>query len=168
MKINVSVLLAIILICIAGCGSSDSQAALQSSDPRVTGISQEFLTVINATRTTTQTCNGITMPAVSAVNWNDKLALAALRHSADMASHGMMDHKGTDNSTYITRVTDAGYAYSNLGENIAWGYPSVTSVIAGWMSSTKGHCEAIMNANFTEIGAAKDGTYWTLDLARPK
>ncbi len=178
MKLKSATLMAVIMFYLSACGGGEgnAQASLQANDPRITGINQEILAAINTARSTQQTCGGTIMPKANPVKWNDQLAVAALRHTADMASHGKMSHTGSDGSTYMTRVTDAGYAYRSLGENVAVGYSSVAAVVAGWMASP-GHCTNIMGASFSEIGAAADtGTYqgspnrrfWTLDLASPK
>jgi uncharacterized protein YkwD len=170
-KITAAVCSALVLT-VAGCGGGDGQA-LSAGDSRTASIRQEMVTALNAARSTPQICGTTPMPAVNATAWNNKLAVAALRHSADMASHAAFSHTGTDGSTVGTRITQAGYTYRAYGENIAVGYPTVANVVQGWMNSP-GHCLNIMNGVFTEIGAAYDlgmynGSsemrYWTLDLA---
>ena len=69
-------------------------------------------------------------------------------------------------------MTRAGYAWSSAGENIAAGYPNAQSVVTAWLKSA-GHCANIMNRSFTQAGlgqatGGRYGTYWTLDLARPR
>lgn len=46
------------------------------------------------------------------------------------------------------------------GENIAWGYPDVKSVMTGWMNSQK-HKENILDKNYTKVGVGINGRYWT-------
>jgi len=71
----------------------------------------------------------------------------------------------------VTRAERAGYSgWMALGENVAYGYGSVESVMAGWMNSS-GHRANILNANFTHVGlgraTAANGTlYWTQVFGR--
>ncbi|RMX65756.1 hypothetical protein KXD40_004187 [Peronospora effusa] len=106
--------------------------------------SQEMLDAVNTERAKS---------GLSALCLNSKLAAAAKRHSDDMATKGYMDHDGSDGSTLSTRVTDAGYDWEALAENIAAGQTDVASVVKGWMES-EGHRTNIMNADYTMLGAA--------------
>lgn len=59
-----------------------------------------------------------------------------------------------------------------MAENIAAGYGSIDSVVAGWLASD-GHCANLMGASYTQIGMAcatssANGNNWTLDLAAPQ
>lgn len=70
------------------------------------------------------------------------------------------------------RVQAAGYAWTAVAENIAYGCPSVSAVMTGWMASA-GHCTNILDARLQEAGMAcnraSDGTpYWVLVLASPR
>jgi uncharacterized protein YkwD len=96
-----------------------------------------------------------------------ELDLAALRHVSDMARGDFLSHTGSDGSSSATRVRETGYPALTCGENVAAGYPTAESVMAGWMRSPP-HRANILNARFTEIGIAvvyrpgtRYGTYWT-------
>ncbi|WP_455353092.1 CAP domain-containing protein [Streptomyces sp. SYSU K217416] len=93
---------------------------------------------------------------------NAKLTQAAQNHSKDMAAHRNMSHTGSDGSSPGDRITRAGYSWSTYGENVAYGYSTPESVMAGWMSSP-GHKRNILNCAFKEIGVglAQPGNYWT-------
>lgn len=136
--------------------------------PALTGNFQtDMLAYVNALRTKGCKCDGVQMPLVPALKWNTLLENAAKRHANDMSKNNFFNHTGSDGSTMSKRVTDAGYNWSALGENIASGYTSVPSVIDGWVNSS-GHCKNMMSANFTELGAAKIGTYWVQDFGKPR
>ncbi|MGW3623680.1 CAP domain-containing protein [Streptomyces sp. NPDC000880] len=96
---------------------------------------------------------------------NAKLTKAAQDHSKDMASHRNMSHTGSDGSSPGDRITRAGYTWSTYGENVAYGYSTPESVMAGWMASP-GHKRNILNCAFKEIGVglAQPGNYWTQDF----
>ncbi len=128
---------------------------------------EAFLKQVNAYRTQGCKCGGKTMPGVPPLRWNDQLAAAARRHARDMADNAHFSHRGTDNSTAAQRITKTGYQWQAVAENIAWGYESVEAVVSGWIKS-KGHCANIMSADYTEMGAARQGTYWVQTFGKPK
>ena len=64
-----------------------------------------------------------------------------------------MDHTRPNGTAPFTVLAENGVGYSAAGENIAAGYPSVDSVMNGWMNST-GHRENILSAKFTQMGSA--------------
>ncbi|MGW3849155.1 CAP domain-containing protein [Streptomyces fagopyri] len=101
----------------------------------------------------------------SPVTLNAKLSKAARRHSADMAGHRNMSHRGSDGSGPGRRITRAGYDWSAYCENVAYGYPTPAAVMAAWMSSP-GHRRNILTCGFREIGLglAQPGSYWTQDF----
>jgi len=114
------------------------------------------------------------MPAVDEVTWNDALTLAAQSHSESMANFDYFDHTGIDDSTVGTRVTDEGYSWSYVSENIAAGQTTAQNVVDAWMGSD-GHCKNIMSENVTEMGlacASNSGStynyYWTQVFAKPR
>ncbi|RLN71031.1 hypothetical protein BBJ28_00022374 [Nothophytophthora sp. Chile5] len=104
-----------------------------------------------------------------AVCWNSKLQAAAKRQSDDMAANDFLHHVGSDGSTVSSRITDAGYKWKAVAENVAAGQANVESVMDAWMNST-GHRMNILG-NYTMLGAAyaynPDSTfthYWTEDF----
>lgn len=133
----------------------------------------DLMALINQARSTSQTCGTTVYPAAAPLAWNSKLFDASAGHSADMANNNYFSHTSLDGRTFDQRVTAAGYTWSRLGENIAAGQGTVTTVMTGWMASP-GHCSNIMGANFTEVGVACVinnssiyRTYWTMDLGKP-
>jgi len=101
---------------------------------------------------------------------NAKLDSAAQRHSNDMACNNFFDHTGSDGSSPWDRMDQAGYNWIRAAENIAAGYSTPASVVAGWMNSS-GHKANILNVDLKDIGIAyayKSGTtyghYWTTDF----
>ena len=135
-----------------------------------------MLQQINALRTSGTSCNGRPAPAVAALRWNSALFNAGLVHSRDMVTNNFFSHAGSNGKQVADRVTDQGYRWGFVGENIAAGQRSVASVVDGWMKSTTGHCENIMNVSAQDIGVAcvakpndpkNFGSYWTMVLAKP-
>lgn len=100
------------------------------------------------------------------------LDAAALRHTLDMALNMpiKISHTGTDGSTDVERVVDAGYTgWTLIAENIAAGHTSPGAVVDGWMNSA-GHRANIMRVDAREIGIAHVQVetgyrhYWTQDF----
>jgi uncharacterized protein YkwD len=114
----------------------------------------QILTLVNEARG----ANGC-----GAVQINTELTAAAQLHSDDQAAHSTMSHTGSDGSTPWQRAEAAGYQYA-IGENVAYGYPTATAVMAAWMGSP-GHRANILNCEARAFGvgmAASNGVrYWT-------
>lgn len=131
-------------------------------------MEESVVKLVNEIRVSGATCGNIYKPPVEPLVWNDQLAKAASEHSTDMANKNYFSHDSQDGRTFATRITNAGYTpYRTVGENIAAGYDTPASVVAGWMSST-GHCNNIMNSSFKDTGvgfaynsSSDFGTYWT-------
>lgn len=128
---------------------------------------QELLDLVNEVRQSGCNCGDEYFSPVSPVAWNDTLEKAAQIHSDDMNKKNFFSHTGSDGSSAGDRITELGYDWSTYGENIAAGYTSEQTVIQGWLDSD-GHCKNIMNGNFTEMGIATKGSYWTQVFATKK
>ena len=104
------------------------------------------LTEINATRA----ANGCGPVAA-----NPQLTASAERHARDMLVSGVADHTGSDGSSLVQRVTDAGYTqYANLGEVVFWGTGSLGNpeTAVNWWMNSPGHRAVITNCGLTEAG----------------
>jgi uncharacterized protein YkwD len=109
--------------------------------------------------------------AAPALTWHAALAQAAAGHTIDMAQNGYFDHTGLDGRTLGQRVTDAGYGWSAVAENIARGQTDIAAALASWVASD-GHCANLMGAAYRHVALActRDAggrRLWTLDLAAP-
>ena len=111
------------------------------------------------------------------VTMDPRLRAAAEGHSEDMAINDYFSHTSKDGRSPWDRIHDEGYLFSVAGENIAAGYTSPESVLAGWMNSS-GHRANILNCGFIHIGVGyyylqpDTGSvnyqhYWTQIFASP-
>jgi uncharacterized protein YkwD len=89
---------------------------------------------------------------------NAKLDASSLAQSQDMVANKFFAHEGSNGSTLSDRVRSFGFVTPDVwwiaGENIGWGTPdraTPSAMFAAWMASPPHH-EAIMNANYREIG----------------
>jgi len=133
---------------------------------------REILQLTNAARAQPRTCGEHRFRAAAPLQWNDKLAAAAVAHSRDMATHNDLSHKGSDGRTVGDRAVREGYSWNRIGENIATGQGSPGEVVASWLASPH-HCSNIMEPAFAEMGVAyvanpKSDTviYWTQVFGR--
>jgi uncharacterized protein YkwD len=150
-KLLVQALLLLLLGTGLACAAADSGRVAKNKTFR-SGQTPELLRLVNQARAEGRTCGNKEYPAAEPLQWNDKLAAAALIHAEDMAHRNYFSHTSKDGSTMVDRVRRAGYVYRNIGENIA-STTDVQSVIDLWLASP-GHCANLMNADFTEMGAA--------------
>ena len=125
---------------------------------------------INYARSKKRNCGDKIYSPVQAVSWNTRLYNAASIHSEDMATHNLFSHAGSDNSSTGDRVSNSGYNWKAVAENISGGTDTPEQTIDRWLASP-GHCHNIMNAVYTEIGmacvvnhASEYEIYWTLVL----
>lgn len=134
-----------------------------------------ILNEVNAARASARTCGKQAFPAAPPLRWNPALGAAALGHSREMASGRYFNHQARDGSHAEQRVARAGYAWRRVGENIAFGQRTPQDAVASWLGSP-GHCANIMQAGFTEMGAAYGVTparqagiiYWTQVFGTPR
>jgi uncharacterized protein YkwD len=103
---------------------------------------------------------------------NRNLALAARRHSQDMADHNYFDHASQDGRNFTDRTKAAGYQGFASAENIAAGSDTPAKTMGQWMNS-EGHRTAILNCDYKDLGVGlgKGGSYryyWTQDFGMGK
>ena len=86
---------------------------------------------------------------------NPQLTASAARHANDMLRTGVQAHTGSDGSSVVQRVTDAGYtSFEDLGEIVFWstgpgGTPA--AAITWWMNSPR-HRAVITDCGLTDAG----------------
>ncbi len=137
----------------------ETATATPTSTPGYTVIDNSFdvLALVNQTRC----ANGLTPVIV-----NPLLNNAATVHSIDMAVNNFVDHVGSNGSTVGERVTDQGYPWLFVGQNIAGGPTSVAAAYGSWST------EYILDPNMREMGLGHVSNpsssldhYWTLVMA---
>ena len=100
------------------------------------------------------------------LTWHAGVAAVAQAHTQDMVDRNFFSHTNPDGETPWDRLAAAGITYSYAGENIAYGYPTASAVLAAWLASP-GHKANIENPNFTHHGVGRVGTYWTHVFIKP-
>ncbi len=120
-----------------------------------TALEQQTVDLINAERAKL---------GLGALTINAQLTTAARRAATDMYDHSHYDHTGTDGSTFLTRIKDAGFTGTPYGEVIGWMHTTAASIVQGWMASPPHH-DIIMNPNAHLIGVGWDGNCQAGEIA---
>jgi len=137
----------------------------------------EYLKVVNDVRSVGRYCGDTWMPPVAPLEWSDALYRSAYEHSYDMSVSKHYGHDGSGTqSDWTAQVLDLGRgseAYERMennghekglfGENIVGSMDEDDKLgyaMSAWLRS-EGHCEIMMNKNFSYIGMAMVGDYWT-------
>lgn len=168
MKFKSITLIGLAVCCALSCKKNSNTDPEVITDPLVTvqtNLNNEvLLKLVNDTRAAGCNCGTTVMPPVPTLAWNNQLAAAAVGHSKYMASVNTMTHNSADGKTFGDRITAAGYVWTTAGENVAQGQTTEAQVFNDWIKS-EGHCKNIMNAKFKEMGAGRQGNFWTQDFA---
>lgn len=159
--------LALVLLFIAGCADIGADRATNTkrlAAGEVTLEPESARTMINAYRT---------RKGLKPLRLDTELAVAAKRHSADLAKHDRISHKGSDNTDPWDRVKGTGYKAKLAAENVGAGQMSLTEVFNGWQDSPE-HNDNLLLPDATHMGIAlviapetQYQTFWTLVLGAP-
>ncbi|HEU4469558.1 MAG TPA: CAP domain-containing protein [Flavisolibacter sp.] len=153
-----------LLSCSKGQLSADS--AVNDDNPAPASVNKTtLLQLVNKVRSEGCKCGDTYYAAAPPVTWNNQLETAAQVHSNDMFEKKYFSHVSPDGSNAGDRIEKAGYNWRAYGENIATGYKTEQDVVKGWIGSPT-HCKNIMNRNYTEMGVARKGNYWTQEFGR--
>lgn len=148
------ILLALLTLC------SCQQASFTSSNA-------SLLELHNEARKSGIRCALVSERQANILSWNTQLANAALTHSEEMHALQKLTHLSRDGLSVKSRIDASGYQWQSYAENLASGVYDDQAVFNLWLDS-KQHCQNIMNANYTQMGAAQVNGYWTAIYAQPK
>ncbi len=97
---------------------------------------------------------------------HEKLTAAARRHARSMKENGRITHQsgGSGNNPVLRRLENEGFSARKAGENVARGSGSPMSILKGWIQSPEHHRNLLVE-NYRFLGLAREGNYWTLDMA---
>ncbi len=88
---------------------------------------------------------------VASLSLNNKLDAAAQANADDMAARDYWSHYTPDGNPPWIWVTNQGYSYQKLGQNLATGFNDEQSTIDGWMASPP-HRENLLDPEYKEVG----------------
>lgn len=97
------------------------------------------------------------------LQWDEKTAEAAFKHSKDMFETSDISHISSRYGSLSERLKSAKVGYQLAGENIAANYTDGPAVVAGWLNSLSQR-ESLLNKNFTHMGVGVYQKYFTQDF----
>ncbi len=137
-------------------------------------VAKQVLARVNDARAQPRRCGDQLMTAAPPLQLNAGLNVTAQTHAQDMAQHSYFSHTGRDGSQVGARATRAGYAWRQIGENIAAGQMRADAAVDGWLKSP-GHCMNLMRPQYTEMGLAyavnltsENSIYWVQVFGAPR
>jgi len=97
---------------------------------------------------------------------DDQVTDAARVHARQMKKKGRMTHRSAKprRKPVLTRLEKQGFRARKAGENVAKGDVSPMAVLKGWIESPSHHRNLLV-ASYRYIGVAREGKFWTLNLA---
>ncbi len=132
-----------------------------------------MLARLNQVRAAGAQCGGDLMGPAPPLRAQIDAEEAAAAQTTWMQANRTMTHQGAGGSTVGNRLTEAGYDWSAVGENVATGQSSAEAVVSAWLASP-GHCRNILDPVFADVGFAfapatpVASTYATMVLARAR
>jgi uncharacterized protein YkwD len=168
--------------------SSCNTFSLTAGKPNEITDHTALLNAINALRQSSTTkcipvggavADATAQPSQAVYTWNANLEKSALSHANYLEQHNINisvgdPHNGAGDSSVGARVQAAGFTGLVYGENIGGGQLSVKQLLDQFQASNNGHCQNLMDADFTTIGAAlvtdtdnaPVGNYWVLNFGK--
>lgn len=82
---------------------------------------------------------------------NSRLTAAAQKHAKNMSENNFFGHLSPDGHGVMERVTEEGYLWRAIAENISAGLSSPKFTVTAWMNS-RDHRANLLNGEFNEVG----------------
>jgi uncharacterized protein YkwD len=127
-----------------------------------------MLGLINAARAQGRVCGEESMPPAPPLRGSSVLDASAREHVKDMAARRYFSSTTPDGRTLGKRVTDGGYIWGFVAENLAAGRSVADETLHKWLGSGN-QCRNLMDREYEDIGVGFDpaGPYWSVILAAP-
>jgi uncharacterized protein YkwD len=106
--------------------------------------------------------NGLEM-----LRFDESISSVAYAHSKDMMEANYFSHESPQYGSLSDRLDAMHIPYALAGENIAAHYVDGPAVVEGWLNS-KGHREALLNEEFTQLGVGVFQKYYTQNFVKNK
>ena len=127
-----------------------------------------MLALINSVRAKGFSCAGTPMPPAPALTAHPVLASSAQAHAEDMAARRYFSSTTPEGRTLGRRLSNAGYEWGFVAENIAGGSGSLEKILQSWLDDGK-QCQNLMSPQYTQagVGYAPSGKLWVFSVAAP-
>jgi uncharacterized protein YkwD len=166
---------AISALTLSACAGDSGPDLAELAALSLNDLGRSSIEAVNEARAVARTCGTTDYAAAGPVQWDARLADAALMQADYLQQENLFTHSGEGNSTVGDRALMAGYDWRNVGENLAAGHTTLERVMEDWIKSP-GHCATLMNPNFVDAGFAfvqgeagnRYRSYWALVMGRPR
>ncbi len=147
--------------------AAGAQSKPQGQPVTLSGEAQLAFEMINQARASGRQCGSKKMPAVPRLTLDPALTRAAQKHAQDMAKSNYFAQKSPSGKQADQRISDEGFMWVSIGENIARGHATAQPLVQSWLAAPR-NCENIMSGSFDKAGLAFDpaSQIWVLDLAK--
>jgi len=130
---------------------SGQSGALQAAIQHHAGKVLAYSTSMSVSGLLTDTNAARSRNGVASLNLNDQLDAAAQASANDMAARNYWSHNTPEGNPPWVWVTNQGYTYQKLGQNLAAGFNDEQSTINGWMASAP-HRENLLDPAYSNVG----------------
>ncbi|NJM68317.1 MAG: hypothetical protein HC851_22950 [Acaryochloris sp. RU_4_1] len=100
------------------------------------------------------------------LRFNAQLTAVAQAHTNLMVQYNQLSHQLPSEPSLGDRVSQAGYRWSGIAENIAQGQQTPEAVLQSWMNSPH-HRDNLLNPKYRDLGVGYANNYWTQDFGVP-
>jgi len=159
---------------------STSNVVMLQGNETPTTVEADMLAAINTSRNTGAICATATFPKSPPLTWHVALSGAAKTHVMDLLKreeNGEFDlttmappHIDSDGKRVSDRTQQQGSPFITVAENLASVSDNVSQIeqtVSSWLASTRGHCEAMLQANFQEVGIYFSEGIWAVVFGEP-
>lgn len=139
--------------------STGTQTPSQSSSSNVSSSQSSYGTEVVNLVNKERSAKGL-----SSLSKDSQLTKLAQLKAEDMAKNQYFSHTSPTYGSVADMMKQYGVSYKTVGENIAKGQKTASSVMNGWMNSS-GHRANILSSSYSKIGvgyakASNGTTYW--------
>lgn len=140
----------------------DCEAIAASWDCGLAEDEEAVVELVNEMRAEPQTCGETVWPAAGPVEHVPLMRCASRLHAWDQQHRGYYSHDSPEGHGPGYRMNKTG-AGTTAAENIFMTTMDPEGTMAGWMNSP-GHCQNIMNGDYSYIGVGRFGGHWVMKL----
>ncbi|MBL7824153.1 MAG: CAP domain-containing protein [Saprospiraceae bacterium] len=126
----------------------------------------EILELVNDQRSKGCRCGQDSIPPRPPLQWNNRIAKAAIEHAKYMHRSGLLTHTDGKGQRADVRLKKAGYNWKAFAENVGGGYDTPLDIFLAWKNSPP-HCKNMMG-NYDETAIVKFEDFWVQNLATSK
>ena len=156
-----------VFVCLALLSPQGAPYAFEEIDSKcnVSDSITQLLKLSNASRAVSKTCGGDKYEATAPLKLHCGLSRAAQRHVNDLDKNNFLSHRGSDGSSFTSRIDDVGFDWIASAENLAQGSVTAQGTLQQWLESPA-HCANLMNEKYLYWGATRKNDYWVALFAR--